>query len=68
MSFFDISGELLNTNNISKVDITTNFDHRIAMSFIIAGISSGNYNKIDDIECINISFPEFTQILNKILK
>ena len=43
-------------------------DHRIAMSFIIAGISSGNYNEIDNIECINNSYPEFINTLKKIIK
>ena len=38
--------------------------HRIAMAFIIAGLSAGNYNEIDNLECINISFPEFFDVLN----
>jgi len=43
-------------------------DHRIAMSFIIAGISSGNYNDIDNVECINNSYPEFINTLKKIIR
>ena len=43
-------------------------DHRIAMSFIIAGISSGNYNEIDDVDCIKSSFPEFIEILKQITR
>ena len=36
-----------------------------AMAFIVAGVSSGNYNEIDNIDCINSSFPEFIEILKK---
>ena len=39
-------------------------DHRIAMSFSIAGIVSGM--KIDDVDCIDTSFPNFFDILCKI--
>lgn len=41
-------------------------DHRIAMSFIIAGLRSGM--SVTDIECINASFPNFFEILQKITK
>ena len=39
-------------------------DHRIAMSFAILGLLSGM--EIEDTECILTSFPNFTQILNRI--
>lgn len=41
-------------------------DHRIAMSFIIAGLRCGM--KVTDIDCINTSFPNFFEILQKITK
>ncbi len=41
-------------------------DHRVAMSFAIAGIFSGM--KIDDIDCIDTSFPNFFDILSKITR
>lgn len=41
-------------------------DHRIAMSFIIAGLRCGI--KVTDIDCINTSFPNFFEILQKITK
>lgn len=46
--------------------INSHGDHRIAMSFIIAGLKSGM--QVDDLECINTSFPNFFEILNKITK
>lgn len=39
-------------------------DHRIAMSFLIAGLLSGM--AVEDTDCIATSFPNFTQILNQI--
>ncbi len=53
---------------LNKADIKSYDDHRIAMAFVIAGISSGNYNQIDNADCINSSFPQFTSLLKKIIK
>jgi 3-phosphoshikimate 1-carboxyvinyltransferase len=39
-------------------------DHRIAMSFAIAGLLSDI--RVTDVECINTSFPNFVDILKKI--
>lgn len=39
-------------------------DHRIAMSFAIAGAYCGM--SIEDIECIDTSFPNFFEILNRV--
>ena len=39
-------------------------DHRIAMSFIIAGLRCGM--EVRDLECINTSFPNFFDILGRI--
>jgi 3-phosphoshikimate 1-carboxyvinyltransferase len=41
-------------------------DHRIAMSFIIAGLVCGM--KVNDLECINTSFPNFFELLSQITK
>ncbi len=46
--------------------IDSHGDHRIAMSFIIAGLKCGV--NVTDIECINTSFPNFFEILKKITK
>ena len=39
-------------------------DHRVAMSFAIAGLRCGM--KIEDTECIQTSFPNFVELLQKI--
>ena len=36
-------------------------DHRIAMSFCIAGLRCGM--EVEDVECINTSFPNFFELL-----
>tara|TARA_Y100001970_G_C14246733_1_gene868868 strand:+ start:1887 stop:3134 length:1248 start_codon:yes stop_codon:yes gene_type:complete len=43
-------------------------DHRIAMSFMIANNIIDGENIIDNTNCINISFPEFEDILKTIVK
>ena len=53
---------------LSNAGINSYDDHRIAMAFIIAGISSGNYNEIDNIDCIKISYPEFLETLKRIIR
>lgn len=39
-------------------------DHRLAMSLAIAGLISESGTDINNIECVNTSFPEFWEILN----
>ncbi|MFA7083463.1 MAG: 3-phosphoshikimate 1-carboxyvinyltransferase [Arcobacteraceae bacterium] len=46
---------------LKKASINTHGDHRIAMSFAIAGLNCGM--EIEDTECILTSFPNFTEIL-----
>ena len=46
--------------------IKTFGDHRIAMAFTIAGLLTSKKNTLDNEICINISFPEFFNILNQI--
>jgi 3-phosphoshikimate 1-carboxyvinyltransferase len=41
-------------------------DHRIAMSFAIAGLSSDHGIDIDDAACVDISFPAFFDLLAQI--
>jgi len=43
-------------------------DHRSAMSLVVAGLAAKGKTSIDDISCIEKSFPEFIQKLNQLLK
>ena len=56
------SDSLFNTN------IKTYGDHRIAMSFTIAGLLTPERNKLDDENCIRISFPEFNSLLHQVCR
>jgi 3-phosphoshikimate 1-carboxyvinyltransferase len=48
------------------VDILTNLDHRIAMSFLIMGMNLEKGVKIDDSSMIDTSFPDFVKIFKKL--
>ncbi|TKX32361.1 3-phosphoshikimate 1-carboxyvinyltransferase [Campylobacter aviculae] len=53
---FEIEG-----GKVNKAKIKSYGDHRIAMSFAILGLVCGM--EIDDVECIQTSFPKFIEIL-----
>lgn len=43
-------------------------DHRIAMSLAIAGLVAEGVTIVDDAECVDISFPGFFELLNRVQK
>ena len=47
-------------------EVKTNFDHRIAMAFLVAGIGAKNPIAIDDHSSIATSFPDFSLLMVKI--
>lgn len=51
---------------LNRATIDSHGDHRIAMSFIIAGLRCGM--EVTDLECINTSFPNFFELLQRITK
>tara|TARA_B100000427_G_scaffold111117_1_gene92129 strand:+ start:9621 stop:10925 length:1305 start_codon:yes stop_codon:yes gene_type:complete len=57
---FTLTGGLAPTTPI----IETAFDHRIAMSAIIASLASGCPITLDTIDCIKTSFPNFFDIID----
>ena len=46
--------------------VATQLDHRIAMSMAIAGMVSKNGVKLDDIDAVRTSFPDFFQLLESV--
>ena len=44
--------------------VTTNFDHRVAMSFLIMGMASEKPVTVDDASAIQTSFPDFVSLMN----
>jgi 3-phosphoshikimate 1-carboxyvinyltransferase len=53
-------------SKLKSATIDSDGDHRIAMSFIIAGLKSGM--EVTDLDCINTSFPNFFELIQKITK
>ena len=51
---------------LNGTSIKTYNDHRIAMSFTIANLILENENKLDNPNCVSISYPSFYKILDKI--
>ncbi len=43
-------------------------DHRIAMSMIVAGITSNSETTVTDTDCVNTSFPGFMDVLESLLQ
>ncbi len=53
-------------SELKAATINSHGDHRIAMSFMIAGLRCGM--EVEDIACVNTSFPNFFELLQKITK
>ncbi|MDO5520095.1 MAG: 3-phosphoshikimate 1-carboxyvinyltransferase [bacterium] len=49
-------------------NIDSHLDHRIAMSFAVAGINASGETKIKGSECVDISYPTFYQDLNRLIQ
>jgi 3-phosphoshikimate 1-carboxyvinyltransferase len=50
------------------VEIKTYNDHRIAMAFTIAGLIADKPVKLDNPQCVAVSYPQFFEDLKKVLK
>ena len=51
----------------SLVRIDPHFDHRIAMSSIIASLATQTEIQVKDIDCINTSFPHFMKVVDGLI-
>ena len=51
---------------LKEAAVNSHGDHRIAMSFMIAGLKCAM--RVSDTDCINTSFPNFFELLQKITK
>ncbi|MDC0933272.1 3-phosphoshikimate 1-carboxyvinyltransferase [Arcobacteraceae bacterium] len=61
---FEDGYEIDGNSTLKKATINSHGDHRIAMSFAIAGLLSGM--NIEDTQCIETSFPNFSEILESL--
>lgn len=48
--------------------IDSHLDHRIAMSFAIGALGADGETRIEGADCVKISYPEFYQILEKLIQ
>jgi len=51
---------------LSSAKVRSFGDHRVAMSLVVAGLSTDGGVEIDDADCVDISFPGFFDLLDKI--
>ena len=61
---FEDGYEIAGNSTLNQATINSQGDHRIAMSFAIAGLLCGM--NIEDTQCIETSFPNFKEILDKL--
>lgn len=63
-------GFIINGKTTLKGDceVDTYHDHRLAMSMYIAGLISESPVKINEFQWVDISFPEFESLVNKLIK
>ncbi len=54
--------------NFTGGTVTTFDDHRIAMSFAIAGLISQSPIKLDNPQCVAVSFPQFFDLLKQVVQ
>lgn len=50
------------------ISLNCKYDHRIAMTFSIAGINADGETDIEDAECVDVSYPSFYATLAKLSK
>ncbi len=48
-----------------KISLTSSGDHRMAMAAVLCAAATGKEIELDDIDCLNKSFPEFRKVLLK---
>ena len=62
---FVITGQSFNKNP-GKVTLKSFGDHRMAMMAVVAGLSLDALIEIDDVACVNTSFPSFFQLIDSL--
>jgi 3-phosphoshikimate 1-carboxyvinyltransferase len=47
-------------------EVESHDDHRVAMALMMAGLVAEGETRVNDIDCVNISFPNFVGVINQI--
>lgn len=63
---FEDGVEINGPCKIKAAEVYSYKDHRIAMSLSIAGLIADGETKVIDADCVDISFPEFYSLLDKL--
>ena len=65
---YDDGFSIIGPTKLNGTTIKTYNDHRIAMSFMVAGLIADGKTTLDNEKCVDISFPGFYKLLNSIIK
>lgn len=65
---FDDGLRVAGPTQLRGAAIDSRGDHRIAMSFTIAGLLATGETEIKDAECVSVSFPEFFDLLDSVVE
>lgn len=61
-----ITIEYIDRNKIPEdISLTSSGDHRMAMAAVLCAAATGRDIELDDIDCLNKSFPEFRRVLTE---
>lgn len=61
-------GMSVSPTQLKGARIASHGDHRIAMAFTIAALLAEGESEIEDAGCVSVSFPEFFEVLESIVK
>ncbi len=61
-------GFKIKKSNLKGAKIDSFGDHRIAMAFAVAALFASGETEIIDADCAKVSFPEFFEVLPRIVK
>jgi len=65
---FDDGLRVAGPTQLRGAQIDARGDHRVAMSFAIAGLMAEGKTEIKDSQCVGVSFPEFFDLLESVVK
>jgi len=60
--------EIFGRSELKGTSVKSFADHRIAMALTIAGLGAIGKTKVNDTDCIRTSFPEFEELLKRVIK
>jgi 3-phosphoshikimate 1-carboxyvinyltransferase len=65
---YDDGFAITGPTKLKGANIETFNDHRIAMAFVVAGLVANGNTKLDNYDCVDISFPGFFKMMRRLIK